>query len=182
MDGAGRCAWRRNTSLDAVYLRQPWRMHHRAQRPHQSRPRGHARHGRDGRLWGVVSHRFAVARRACRGRHGCRHGRDPRRHLRAAACQRYCRRHRPHAVRCRACLLSRQAADRADRAAAAVDRSRLVERYSAASRCLAHQRVLYHRRRAGADSGLGAAHDTVGPDYPHRRRKRRCGVGDGLLG
>ena len=38
VDGAGRGAGRRDTSLDAVYFRQPRRMHYRAQRPHQSRP------------------------------------------------------------------------------------------------------------------------------------------------
>ena len=47
---------------------------------------------------------------------------------------------------------------------------------------LAHQRAVPHRRRAGADPGLGAAHDALGADHPHRRRKRRRGAGDGLFG
>ena len=59
--------------------------------------------------------------------------------LRAAAGQRHRGRHRLDAVRRRACVLSRQAADRADRAAAAVDRFRLVERHSAGARGAAHQ-------------------------------------------
>ena len=39
---------------------------------------------------------------------------------------------------------------------------------------LAHQCAVPVRRRAGADPGLGAPHHALGPDHPHRRRKRRC--------
>ena len=104
------------------------------------------------------------------------------RDLQPAAGQRHRRRHRLDAVRHRARLLSRQAAHPADGAAAAVDRPRLVERYSASARRAAHQCAVPDRRRAGAGPGLGAAHHALGPDPAHRRRKRRCGAGDGLFG
>ena len=80
----------------------------------------------------------------------------------AAARQRHRRRHRADALRRRARVLPRQAADRADGAAAAVDRSRLVERRAAGARGAAHQRAVPHRRRAGAGAGLGAAHARAG--------------------
>ena len=66
-------------------------------------------------------------------------------------------------------LLSRQAADRADRAAASLDRFRLVERHSTSACGAPHQRTVPVRRRAGADPGLGAAHHALGLDHPHRR-------------
>ena len=50
-------------------VREPRRVHHRAERTRESRARGHARDGRDVRLRGLVPQRLAVARRARGGRH-----------------------------------------------------------------------------------------------------------------
>ena len=66
------------------------------------------------------------------------------------------------AVRHRARLLSRQAADRADRAAAARDRFRLVERHSAGARGATGQRAVPDRRRARADSRTGPSGPRAG--------------------
>ena len=62
--GADRGARRRAARQHAVPVRQPRRMHHREQRPHQSRARGHAGDGRDVRLRHLVPDRLALARRA----------------------------------------------------------------------------------------------------------------------
>ena len=109
--------------------------------------------------------------------------RAARRDLRPAARQRHRGRHRADAVRHRPRLLSRQAADRADGAAAAVDRLRLVERRS--RRCAP-------RSRSTCCSCIGVAlapllvwalrTDALGPDRAHRRRERRCGARHGLFG
>ena len=66
--GADRRARRRAAREHAVSVRQPRRMHHRAQRPHQSRPRRQPGHGRDVRLRHLVSDGLALARRAGGGR------------------------------------------------------------------------------------------------------------------
>ncbi len=157
-------------------------MHHRALRPHQSRPRRHAGDGRDERLRHLVSHGIALARRARRRHHRRTAGRAARRHLLAAARQRYRGRHRADAVRHRPCLLSRQAADRAHRAAPARDRFRLVERHPAGPRRAAHQRAVPDRRRARADPLLGLPHHALGPADPHRRRERRRRARHGPFG
>src|SRR5262245_41323968 len=68
-------------------------MHHRAQRPHQSRPRRHAGHGRHERLRRFLPDRLALARRACRRRYRRGDGRLACLDLRLAARQRHRRRH-----------------------------------------------------------------------------------------
>ena len=47
---------------------------------------------------------------------------------------------------------------------------------------LRDQRAVPDRRRAGADPVLGVPHHALGPDDPHRRRKRRRRARDGLFG
>ena len=130
----------------------------------------------------VVSDRFALARRvgSRRLRRAARHG--ARSDLRTAAGQRHRGRHRADAVRHRACVLSRQAADRAVGPDPAGDRLRLVERRTAGARRAEDQRAVPHRRRARADPRLGAHHHALGHDPAHRRRKRRRRACDGLLG
>ena len=155
VERSARRARRRHPRQHAVPVRQPRRMHHRAQRPHQSRPRRHAGDGRDVRLRHVLSHRLALARRARGGLRRRAAGRAARRRLRAAARQRHRGRHRADAVRHRPRVLSRQAADRAERAAPAVDRLRRLERHPAGARGAAGQRAVPDRRRARAVAGAG---------------------------
>src|SRR5271166_946782 len=66
--------------------------------------------------------------------------------------------------------------------AAAVDRLRLVERYSAGPRRIAGQCVVSDRRGAGADPGLGAQDHALGLDHPHGGRERRRRPRHGLFG
>src|ERR1700720_885242 len=73
-----------------------------------------------------------------------------------------------HVVRHGACLLSRQAVDRADGAAPAGDRFRLVERHPASPGGASHQCIVSDRHRVGAHSLLGVPHHALGPFDPHR--------------
>ena len=59
-----RGARRRDPHQHAVPVRQPGRVPDREERPREPGPRGHAGHGRDGRLRHLVPDRLAVARRA----------------------------------------------------------------------------------------------------------------------
>src|SRR4051812_1551220 len=152
-------------------------MHHRALRPHQSRPRRHAGDGRDERIWHFLSHGIAVAGRARRWHHRCASGRAACRHLLAAARQRRRGRHRADVVRHRSSFLPRQTVDRADGTSTARNRFRLVERHSAGARGPAGQRAVFDWCRARANSLLGLPDYALGPPDPHGRRefgRRAC--------
>ena len=94
----------------------------------ESRPRRHAGARRDGRLRDVVSHRFALGRRALRGGRGLAARRDARLDLPPAEGQRCRGRHRNDAVRRRRRLLLRQTLHPADGAAPRRHSLRILER------------------------------------------------------
>ncbi len=176
VDRAARRARRRHPRRHAVPVRQPGRMHHRES--------GRINLGLEGTLVMGAMSGYGISYLTgspwlgvlAAGVTGAAHGRAARRHLLAAAGQRHRRRHRLDAVRHRPRLLSRQAADPADGAALpAIDLGWWsdIPQLRAALRI----NVLFLIGVALAPVLVWALrHHALGPDRPHRRRKRRRGA------
>ena len=149
-----RCDRRRDPDQHAVPVREPGRVPDREERAREPGSRGDAGHGRDVGVRHLVPDRVAVAGRADGRRRGRGAGRAARVAVRPPARQRRRGRHRADAVRRRAGVFPRQAADRTDGAAPAGGVGGLVELVGAGAVGAADQRAV--RDRAG-DDRAGAA-------------------------
>src|SRR5882672_5368860 len=187
--GAG-CGFRRCPArVDALPVREPWRVHHREVGSRQSRSRRHTGVRGDGWIRGLVSLGLSMVGRArCRWR-GRSVWRAARLDLLVAASERHRDRHRFDDPRPRAGILFRQGVRAADRTAVAHTRPWWLRRRSGVARGAADQRAAADRGADRAAAISRHASCTVGPGVAHGRRferrrtrawlQRESGTGDG---